>query len=287
MVDPTTERIHELVRELVESGQLQFALGGWSMADEATVYYTDAIDQLTRGRDLLKQLFGECGLPLVAWQIDPFGHSRDHSDLFQEAGFDAVYFQRMDYREKLKRKGTKELEILWDTTSTKTTKTSIPNNSTSKNNEGFGLFTGMFYDTYCYPKEFEYDERYMADPIIDDPYVPGYNADDIATKFIDYVHRISKAFKTNDVMILMGCDFTYENANMNYNNMDKLIRHVNKQKRKGSTVNTFYSTPACYTKAIIKNSTELVPLLDVAVISSLMQVVPIPIGLVIIQADQH
>ncbi|KAK4475411.1 hypothetical protein MN116_002467 [Schistosoma mekongi] len=228
----------QIVKDLVQSGRLQFALGGWTMADEATVYYSDAIDQLTHGRDVLKQLFGDCGLPLVAWQIDPFGHSRDHSDLLQDAGFDAVYFQRMDYREKLLRKRLKQLEVLWDT--------DIHLKSTGK-----GLFTSMFHDSYCYPKSFCFDDKCLDEPIRDDPTLEGYNVKSRVDDFLNYIHIISKAFETNHVMVLMGCDFTYENANMNYKNMDKLIAYVNqRQKLNGSQVNLLYSTPACYTKAV-------------------------------------
>ncbi|CAH8671029.1 unnamed protein product [Schistosoma curassoni] len=234
-----SNEIKHLVKNLIQSGQLQFALGGWSMADEATVYYSDAIDQLTYGHIILKQLFGECGRPLVAWQIDPFGHSRDHSDLFQDAGFDAVYFQRIDYREKQKRKRLKQLEVLWDTTTTNINNSSL-----------YGLFTGMFYDTYCYPPNLELDDKYPDNTIVDNPYIPEYNVDSIVKKFIDYVHMISKAYQTNHIMVLMGCDFTYENAHFNYNNMDKLIKYVNQQQLHGSKINLFYSTPACYTKAV-------------------------------------
>ncbi|CAH8681277.1 unnamed protein product [Schistosoma rodhaini] len=228
----------QIVKDLVESGQLQFALGGWSMADEATVYYADAIDQLTRGRDVLKQLFGDCGRPLVAWQIDPFGHSRDHSDLFQDAGFDAVYFQRMDFREKLIRKRLKQLEVLWDT-------------NIEMKETGYGLFTSMFHDSYCYPESFCFDDKCLDEPIKDDPNLEGYNVKSRVDDFLNYVNLISRAFKTNHIMILMGCDFTYENANMNYKNMDKLIAYVNqRQKLNNSQVNLLYSTPACYTKAV-------------------------------------
>ncbi|CAH8649400.1 unnamed protein product [Heterobilharzia americana] len=235
----------QIVKDLVQSGRLQFVLGGWSMADEATVYYSDAIDQLTRGRDVLKQLFGECGLPLVAWQIDPFGHSRDHSDLFQEAGFDAVYFQRMDYREKLARKRFQQLEVLWDT-------------GVEMNETGYGLFTGMFHDSYCYPKSFCFDDKCLDEPIRDDPTLEGYNVQSRVDEFLNYISAISKAFKTNHVMVLMGCDFTYENANMNYKNMDKLIIYVNqRQKLSGSRINLLYSTPACYTKAVNEDFSKI------------------------------
>ncbi|CAH8875835.1 unnamed protein product [Trichobilharzia szidati] len=228
----------QIVKDLVQSGRLQFALGGWSMADEATVYYGDAIDQLTLGRDMLKQLFGKCGLPLVAWQIDPFGHSRDHSDLLLESGYDGVYFQRMDYREKSARKRFKQLEVLWDT-------------GVEMNETGYGLFTSMFHDSYCYPKSFCFDDKCLDEPIKDDPTLEGYNVKSRVDEFLNYINTISKAFKTNHVMVLMGCDFTYENANINYKNMDKLIAYTNqRQKSAGSRVNLLYSTPACYTKAV-------------------------------------
>ncbi|TNN12687.1 Lysosomal alpha-mannosidase [Schistosoma japonicum] len=247
-----SEQIKHLVKDLVQSGQLQFALGGWTMADEASVYYSDAIDQLTRGRDVLKQLFGDCGLPLVAWQIDPFGHSHDYSNLLQDAGYDAVYFQRIDYREKEKRKEMKELEILWDTTTmtfNTTSKHEISSiNKTSINN---GLFTGIFYDTYCYPNGFEYDDKFILNSIVDNPLIQEYNVDSVVKGFINYVKKISKVYQTNHVMVLMGCDFTYESAHINYNNMDKLIKYVNEQQKlNGSQVNLLYSTPACYTKAV-------------------------------------
>ncbi|VDP44385.1 unnamed protein product [Schistosoma mattheei] len=229
----------QIVKNLVQSGQLQFALGGWSMADEATVYYSDAIDQLTYGHIILKQLFGECGRPLVAWQIDPFGHSRDHSDLFQDAGFDAVYFQRIDYREKQKRKRLKQLEVLWDTTHIELKKT------------GYGLFTSIFHDSYCYPKSFCFDDKCLDEPIKDDPNLEGYNVRSRVDDFLNYISIISKAYQTNHIMVLMGCDFTYENANLNYKNMDKLIAYVNqRQQLNNSQVNLLYSTPACYTKAV-------------------------------------
>ncbi|CAL8077426.1 unnamed protein product [Calicophoron daubneyi] len=232
-----TLEVREQVRKLVKSGQLQFALGAWAMADEATVHYSDAIDQMTRGHDLLKRLFGECGIPLVSWQIDPFGHARDHADIFSEAGFDAVYFQRMDYREKEYRRSLRSLEVLWDTG------LELSHNAT-------GLFTGMFYDSYCYPANFCFDDKCHDDPIRDDPDMEDYNVPERVEEFMQYIGRIRKAFQTNHIMVLMGCDFTYENANMNFKNMDKLIKHANRLQASGSKINLLYSTPQCYTKAV-------------------------------------
>lgn len=70
------DKMQSKVRKLIENGQLEFILGGWCMNDEATVHYTAMIQQLSLGVDYLSSLFGECGHPLIGWQIDPFGHSK-------------------------------------------------------------------------------------------------------------------------------------------------------------------------------------------------------------------
>lgn len=67
-------------------GRLEFILGGWCMNDEASTHYSAIIDQHTLGFQFLKRNFGECGRPRVAWQIDPFGHSREQASLFAQVG---------------------------------------------------------------------------------------------------------------------------------------------------------------------------------------------------------
>ena len=46
-------------------------------------------------------------------------------------------------------------------------------------------------------------------------------------------------------MFTMGDDFHYQNARMNYKNIDKLIKHMN-QKTEETGIHLLYSTPACY-----------------------------------------
>lgn len=43
-------------------------------------------------------------------------------------------------------------------------------------------------------------------------------------KFLYYVELQSKHFRTNNVVLTMGGDFTYMDANVYFKNLDKLIR---------------------------------------------------------------
>jgi lysosomal alpha-mannosidase len=108
-----TEETKNLVRDLVKSGRLEFINGGWCMNDEAATHYVDIIDQMSLGLGILSDLFGECGRPRVAWQIDPFGHSREQASLVAQMGYDGLFFGRLDYADKRKRMADKTMEMLW------------------------------------------------------------------------------------------------------------------------------------------------------------------------------
>ena len=51
------------------------------------------------------------------------------------------------------------------------------------------------------------------------------------------------------IMFTMGDDFNYQIASQNFNNMDKLIKHMN-EKSDETGIHVLYSTPSCYIKEL-------------------------------------
>ncbi|KAK7507628.1 hypothetical protein BaRGS_00001563 [Batillaria attramentaria] len=129
------------VKKLVNTGQLEFILGGWCMNDEASTHYNAIIDQTHAGFEFLRENFGDCGRPRVGWQIDPFGHSREMASLFARFGFDSLYFGRLDYQDKDKRQNTTTMEMIWQ---------GSPDNLGPVSD----LFTGVLQNTYFPPNGF-------------------------------------------------------------------------------------------------------------------------------------
>ncbi|NXP83343.1 MA2B1 mannosidase, partial [Ramphastos sulfuratus] len=83
------------------------------MGDEATTHYAPSIEQLALGRRFLRRHLGSCGVPRVAWQIDPFGHSREMAAIFAQMGYDGLFVGRVDYQDKATRESSRQLEMLW------------------------------------------------------------------------------------------------------------------------------------------------------------------------------
>ncbi|XP_053573804.1 lysosomal alpha-mannosidase [Bombina bombina] len=231
------EALRRDVLRLVQEGRLEFINGGWSMNDEAATHYNAIIDQMTLGLQFLQTTFGDCGRPRVAWHIDPFGHSREQASLFAQMGFDGFFFGRLDYQDKLNREQIKDMEMVW-----RGSDDFIPHFA--------DLFTGVLPNGYNPPSGFCWDLLCSDSPIMDDPTLEDYNADLVLNTFFKAVQSQSQHYRSNHIVMTMGSDFQYENANLWFKNMDKLIKLVNSQQAKGSKVNVLYSTPTCYLNAL-------------------------------------
>ncbi|KAH8283700.1 hypothetical protein KR018_012603 [Drosophila ironensis] len=224
----------EIVKKLVNEGRLQFTNGAWSMNDEAAVNYQSVIDQFALGLKFLDDTFGVCGRPTVGWQIDPFGHSREQASLYAQMGYDGEFFSRMDHNDKGRRMIDRDLEMVWEA---------------SESLSDAKLFTGLLYTFYWDTPGFCFDVHCSDDPIIDaDSY--DNNVKSRVDDFIAYAATVAEKFRTNHIMIPMGGDFQYEDAEVNYKNMDKLIKYINARQSSGSNYNIIYSTPACYLNSV-------------------------------------
>ncbi|CAM8986736.1 unnamed protein product [Rhodiola kirilowii] len=226
-----SEAMQSIVKQLVNSGQLEFINGGMCMHDEAAPHYIDMIDQTTLGHRYIKEQFGVT--PRIGWQIDPFGHAAVQAYLLSaEVGFDSMFFGRIDYQDRAKRKVEKTLEVVWR-----------GSKSLSSSAE---IFAGAFPQNYEPPPGGLYFEVNDPSPVIqDDMNLFDYNVQDRVNDFVSAAISQANITRTNHIMWTMGTDFKYQYANSWFRQMDKFIHYVNLDGR----VNALYSTPSIYTDA--------------------------------------
>ncbi|CAA0824595.1 Glycosyl hydrolase family 38 protein [Striga hermonthica] len=218
------------VKQLVDSGQLEFINGGMCMHDEATPHYIDLIDQTTLGHSFILDEFGK--KPRVGWQIDPFGHSAVQAYLLgAELGFDSLFFARIDYQDRAKRRNDKTLEVIWR-----------GSRSLSASSQ---IFTGIFPIHYEPPDGFSFEINDVSPPIQDDDLLFDYNVQQRVDDFVAAAVAQANLTRTNHLMWTMGTDFRYQYAVSWFRQMDKFIHYVNLDGR----VNALYSTPSIYTDA--------------------------------------
>lgn len=211
--DEQTSDMKEKVKRLVANKQLEFINAGWCMNDEAATHYNAIIDQMTLGLKFVEDTFGPEARPRIAWHIDPFGHSSEQASLFSQMSFDGFFFGRIDYADKKKRVAEQRMEMVWR-----------GSKNLGKDSE---IFTGVLFNLYNPPPGFCFDQTCHDPPIQDDPRLYDRNVEERVNTFIDETCSQAEHYRTNHIMLTMGSDFNYENANLWYKNLDKLIQYVN------------------------------------------------------------
>lgn len=225
-----SEAVQETVRRLVNSGQLELINGGMCMHDEAAPHYIDMIDQTTLGHRFIKQEFDIT--PRIGWQIDPFGHSATQAYLLgAEVGFDSLFFARIDYQDRAKRKDDKSLEVIW--------------RGSKSLGSSAQIFAGAFPENYEPPSNFYYEVNDDSPIVQDNMDLFDYNVPERVNEFVAAALSQANITRTNHVMWTMGTDFKYQYAHTWFKQMDKFIHYVNQDGR----VNALYSTPSIYTDA--------------------------------------
>jgi hypothetical protein len=219
---------------LVQNGQWEFINGGWVQHDEANSSDEAQIIQMARGHKFLLEEFGV--RPTVGAQYDPFGHSTTSAHLNAKMGFTSLFFARVDYQDYNYRLPRSQLEMIWKP-------------SVSENTE---IFTHVFWDaTYCQPRGFDFEDR-TNDPIQNDPKIFNYNIEARCDEFAALMRERAASYQTPEILAMMGCDFKYQNARIQYKNLDKMIEYINSNPEKYSGMKLKYSTPGRYFEAVKK-----------------------------------
>lgn len=132
------------------------------------------------------------------------------ASMFAQMSFDGYFFGRLHYEDKHRRLLNKEMEMVWE----------------ASNNLGASaeIFTGALYNTYSPPPGFCWDVLCSDEPFIDNKHSKDYNVDRLVSHFTKYLDGQRKYFRSNHLILTMGGDFTYQDANFYYKNLDKLIR---------------------------------------------------------------
>ncbi|KAK6912904.1 Glycoside hydrolase family 38, N-terminal domain, partial [Dillenia turbinata] len=190
----------------------QFGNGGMCMHDEAAPHYIDMIDQTTLGHRFIKQEFGVT--PRIGWQIDPFGHSAVQAYLLgAEVGFDSLFFGRIDYQDRAKRKIEKSLEVVW--------------RGSKFLGSSAQIFAGAFPQNYEPPPGFYFEVNDASPVVQDDINLFDYNVQERVNDFVAAAVAQANITRTNHTMWTMGTDCKYQYAHTWFRNMDKLIHYVN------------------------------------------------------------
>ena len=215
------------VKNLIANGQFEFLLAGYVMNDEACTYYDDIIEQITLGHRFIKSEFNIT--VNNAWHIDPFGHSAAQARLFSEMGFDAWYFERIDFQDFNDRLKKGSLEMIWR-----------PSSYDTRTNFLFAHVDFMPYflapynwciDMLCWPE----------------PHLP-----EVVRRSLMYARWVKNQthfYSTKHIQHQIGGDFEWSSdAESHYEGLEMVIDYFNSHPELG--IKAYFSTPSNYTSSV-------------------------------------
>lgn len=210
--DPRTQESERAnLQTLVASKRWEFVMGGWVMPDESSPTYSAVMDQLAEGHAFLNSTFGV--VPEIGYQIDPFGASTAVAQLYERAGFKYHIIDRIDYKLKLDLIQQKALEFYWAVTPG-------PEGGSVGARQ---IFTHILDDNYCFPMQETFN--FEGNPLINPP-IHSWDLGIRAAEYALLVRQRAAYYRSKHVLILHQCDFAYQNASLQFDNMDLVLQHI-------------------------------------------------------------
>ena len=224
-----TEEIKIKVKELIKEGRLEIINGGWVMHDEACSHYKHLLDNMRIGFNFLKKEFNI--IPKIGWFIDDFGHSATNSLLLIQMGFENIVLTRLNHQEKKYRIENHNLEFIYD-----------PFGQNQK------IFTHVSYFHYNIRKILNkyYDEKIIS--------LNKNQLKDVCEKFYELMLEESIGYKHNNLILYYGDDFTFNEVDINYKNIEMIMSYVNQNM--AGKMKMIYSTPSQYFDYVKKSNVK-------------------------------
>jgi hypothetical protein len=241
----TTFAQRQLFQRLLIEGRIEIVNGGWVMHDEGITRYDTQIHQMTQGHDRLQQMLVDTiGRPNVSvvtgWQIDPFGPSPFTVHLHDWAGMDFLVLNRMPEYVKNSLKANKSLQFYWEPQSHDI----FPQQNTTVTPR---ILVHAMDTHYASPDGFNWEDLEHGSPT----QISKLNVQERTDTFLDILMQRAQFYRTQHVMVPMGGDFTFQNASMQFANMDRMMQYVQSHPERYHGTSLRYSTPSDYKEAVL------------------------------------
>ena len=218
--------------------RIELVDNGWSQHDMGCTTLDSMLNNWVEGHEWIRQHFGPEYEPRVGWSLDPFGPSSTQAVLQAYMGMDAWFFTRISSDAVDNMKKERGLEFVWRASS------SLPDNESE-------IFAHVFESYYCMPGDYAFEWNPSTVPNVTTLYNKSRDLAELAK-------ARAKWFRTPNVLIPWGCDYTYQDAHTSYVATDQLLETINANTALWG-VRAHYATASEYVDAVMNSTRRHMP----------------------------
>ncbi|KAL3227486.1 hypothetical protein MRX96_004190 [Rhipicephalus microplus] len=147
-----------------------------------------------------------CGVPSVAWQADPFGHTVTQAALFARMGFSSVMLGRISFDTKSNWQQNRSMEFVWET------------DSREQGGDGVHILAWVPENTYTTPQGICFG---WSDCLHPRGSVQAERA--TAATLIQYARRQADVYTNDTVAVMSGCDLCFADGDERFPRQDAIL----------------------------------------------------------------